>query len=169
MNPKSHNISQDRNSQDRNEEPEIQVAIAILSRQSKFLLQLRDNIPNIIHPGCWALFGGHLEPGEDSEQGLKRELLEEIGYAPPVVNLFGTYPRPGVIRYVYHAELSVDIDDLKLGEGWDMAWVSVEDIQTGECYSAIAKQVRPIAFPHQQILLEFVHMGIGYFRSSVLG
>jgi 8-oxo-dGTP diphosphatase len=141
-----------------NDEFTIQVAIAILSHQRKFLLQLRDDIPNIIHPGCWALFGGHLEPGEDPEQGLKRELLEEIGYAPGVVTLFGQYPRPGVIRYVYHAELTVDIDDLKLGEGWDMALVSAEDIQKGKCYSAIAQQVCPLAPPHQQILLEFIHI-----------
>jgi 8-oxo-dGTP pyrophosphatase MutT (NUDIX family) len=132
------------------------VAIAILYRQGKFLLQLRDNIPEIIHPGCWALFGGHLEAGETPEQGLKRELLEEIGYAPSVVNLFGKYPRPGVIRYVYHGELTVDIDALVLGEGWDMALVSPEDIRKGECYSAIAQQVRPLAIPHQQILLEFI-------------
>jgi 8-oxo-dGTP pyrophosphatase MutT (NUDIX family) len=140
----------------------IQVAIAILYYQRKFLLQLRDNIPNIIHPGCWALFGGHLEPGEDPEQGLKRELLEEIGYAPPVVNLFGKYPRLGVIRYVFQAELSVDIDALKLGEGWDMAFVSVEDIQKGESYSAIAQQTRPLAPPHQQILLEFIHISASF-------
>jgi 8-oxo-dGTP diphosphatase len=139
-----------------NEAFDIQVAIAILYHQGKFLLQLRDNIPEIIHPGCWALFGGHLEPGEDPEHALKRELLEEIGYTPPIVALFGKYPRPGVIRYVYQAELSVDIDALKLGEGWDMAFVSVEDIQKGECYSAIAQQVCPLALPHQKILLDFI-------------
>jgi len=42
----------------------IQVAIAILHRQGQFLLQLRDNIPGIVYPGHWGLFGGHLELGE---------------------------------------------------------------------------------------------------------
>jgi 8-oxo-dGTP diphosphatase len=132
------------------------VAIAILCHQGKFLLQLRDDIPSIIHPGTWALFGGHLELGETPEQGLQRELLEEISYAPPAVKLFGKYPIPGIVRYVYYGELTVDIDALKLNEGWDMALVSPEDILRGECYSTIAQQVRPLAAPHQQILLEFI-------------
>jgi ADP-ribose pyrophosphatase YjhB (NUDIX family) len=95
---------------------------------------------------------------ETPEQGLQRELLEEISYAPPVVRLFGTYPIPGIVRYVYSGELTVDIDALKLNEGWDMALVSPEDIRKGECYSAIAQQVRPLAKPHQEILLEFMAM-----------
>lgn len=132
------------------------MAIAILYRQGKFLLQLRDDIPNIIHPGTWALFGGHLELGETPEQGLRRELVEEISYAPPVVKLFGKYPLPGIVRFVYSGELTVDINALKLNEGWDMALVSPEDIQKGECYSAIAQQVRPLAAPHKAILLEFI-------------
>lgn len=136
--------------------PTRAVAIAILYRKGKFLLQLRDDIPEIIHPGTWALFGGHLEMGETPEQGLQRELIEEISYAPPAVRLFGTYPIPGIVRYVYCGELTVDIMALKLNEGWDMALVSPEDIQKGECYSAIAQQVRPLATPHQEILLEFI-------------
>lgn len=39
----------------------VAVAIAIIYRQGEFLVQLRDNTPKIVHPGCWALFGGHLE------------------------------------------------------------------------------------------------------------
>ena len=139
-----------------NDLPARAVAIAILYRQGKFLLQLRDDIPSIVHPGTWALFGGHLELGETPEQGLQRELLEEISYAPPVVRLFGTYPIPGIVRYVYCGELTVEINALKLNEGWDMALVSPEDIQKGASYSAIAQQVRPLAAPHQQILLEFI-------------
>ncbi|NKB18667.1 MAG: NUDIX domain-containing protein [Pseudanabaena sp. CRU_2_10] len=136
--------------------PTRAVAIAILYRQGKFLLQLRDDIPGIVHPGTWALFGGHLEIGETPEQGLRRELLEEISYAPPGVKLFGTYPLPGIVRYVYCGKLTVDINALKLNEGWDMALVSADDIQKGECYSAIAQQARPLAAPHQKILLEFI-------------
>ncbi len=133
------------------------MAIAILYRHGKFLLQLRDDIPSIVHPGSWALFGGHLELGETPEQGLRRELLEEIGYVPPVVTLFGKYPIPGVIRYVYWGKLTVDVNALRLNEGWDMALVSTDDIQRGECYSVIAQQVKPLAAPHQKILVEFLN------------
>ena len=50
----------------------IHVAIAILHRNGQFLLQLRDNIPGIIYPGHWGLFGGHLEPGETPAVAVER-------------------------------------------------------------------------------------------------
>jgi 8-oxo-dGTP diphosphatase len=35
-----------------------EVALAILYREGEFLLQLRDDIPTILYPGYWTLFGG---------------------------------------------------------------------------------------------------------------
>ena len=64
------------------------VAIAILQHQDKFLMQLRDDIPSIVHPGVWTMFGGHLEIGENPEMGIRRELQEEIGYIPQEINFF---------------------------------------------------------------------------------
>jgi hypothetical protein len=48
----------------------------MLQRDGRWLMQLRDEIPTIVAPGCWGLFGGHLDPGETPEQALRRELLE---------------------------------------------------------------------------------------------
>lgn len=56
------------------------VALAMLEREGRWLLQLRDDIEGIVHPGCWGLFGGHLDPGERPEQAILRELGEEIGW-----------------------------------------------------------------------------------------
>jgi 8-oxo-dGTP diphosphatase len=56
----------------------VDVALAMLHRDDRWLLQLRDDIPGIIAPGCLGLFQGHLDPGEMQEQALWRELLEEI-------------------------------------------------------------------------------------------
>ena len=58
----------------------VEVAIAILPCDGKFLMQLRDNIPTILYPGVWGLFGGHLEAGETPEVAVEREILEEIGF-----------------------------------------------------------------------------------------
>ncbi|MEO0834695.1 MAG: NUDIX domain-containing protein [Cyanobacteria bacterium J06642_3] len=64
------------------------IAVAIIYQDGKYLMQLRDDVPHIIHPGVWGFFGGHLEPGEEPEAGLKRELIEEINYHVEQVTLF---------------------------------------------------------------------------------
>ncbi len=133
------------------------VSIAILYRDNKFLMQLRDNIPTIVYPGHWAFFGGHIEPGETPEVALRREILEEISYTlPEKISQFGTYENESILRHVFHAPLEVELNQLVLGEGWDMALLSPEDISRGECYSTAAGEVRPLGAVHQQILLDFM-------------
>jgi 8-oxo-dGTP diphosphatase len=134
-----------------------QVAIAILYQNDKFLMQLRDNIPNLAAAGCWGLFGGHLEPGETEEIALVREVIEEIGYELPSFSKFGIYADEKVIRHVFEAPLVVELDQLILTEGWDMGLLTHEDIYRGNCYSAIANEVRPLGTPHQKIMLDFIN------------
>lgn len=134
----------------------IHVAIAILHHQNKFLLQLRDDIPNIIYPGHWGLFGGHVEPGETPNIAVKRELLEEISYIPPKLFKFNCYTDINRVRHVYHALLTVELNQLVLGEGWDLDLLTPEQIRQGEHYSQKAGQVRPLAPPTQRILLDFI-------------
>jgi 8-oxo-dGTP diphosphatase len=132
------------------------VAIAILYRDGKFLMQLRDNIPTIIYPGRWAFFGGHIEPGETPDIAVRRELQEEIGYVPPVLTKFGCFTTEISIRHVYHGPLDVEMADLVLGEGWDMGLLTPEDIERGDFYSDRAQQIRPLGAPHRQFLLDFI-------------
>jgi 8-oxo-dGTP diphosphatase len=133
----------------------IAVAIAILYQEEKFLLQLRDDIPGILYPGQWGLFGGHLESAETPEEGLKRELLEEINYSVQAPIKFRCYASDEAIRHVYYAPLTVSIDQLVLQEGWDMALITPDSIRRGSCYSQKAAQVKPLGLPHQKILLDF--------------
>jgi 8-oxo-dGTP diphosphatase len=142
------------------------VAIAILHQNGKFLLQLRDNIPTILYPGYWALFGGHIEPGETPDTAIRRELLEEIGYAPPVLTKFGYYKDLQVIRHVYQGVLEVALSDLILAEGWDMDLLTLEEIRRGDRYSVRANQVRPLGKPHQQILLDFINQENSLFSNQ---
>jgi 8-oxo-dGTP diphosphatase len=136
----------------------IQVAMAVLYRENKFLMQLRDKNPNIVYPGYWGLFGGHMESGETPEDTVKREILEEIGYVlPPTLSVFGCYPDEKVIRHVFHAPLMVKLDQLVLNEGWDMSLVTLEEIYQGSCYSAAAGEVRPLGPRPQRILLDFIN------------
>lgn len=135
----------------------IQAALAILYRDEKFLLQLRDDLPGIAYPGVWALFGGHVDAEESPESAFKREIQEEIGYTVPQVSKFSAYTEPHVIRHVFYSPLNVGIETLVLGEGQDMALVSPEQIQQGECYSPKVG-IRAIAPPHRKILLDFIHL-----------
>lgn len=134
----------------------VEVAIAILVQDNRFLLQLRDNIPTILYPGYWAFFGGHIEPGETAEAGVWRELKEEIGYAPPWLKLFKRWDDDRVIRNVFYGPLTAPVDHLELNEGWDLGLWSVDDIRRGERHSAQANQMRPLGAPHRQILLSFI-------------
>src|SRR3712207_514197 len=109
-----------------------EVAIAILYQKDKFLMQLRDNKPDIVYSGYWALFGGHIEPGETPEVAVQREILEEIGYTlPPTFSKFGCYPDEKVVRHVFYAPLTVELDQLVLNEGWDMSLMTSQDIRLG--------------------------------------
>ena len=133
-----------------------EVAIAIIPAGDKFLMQLRDDIPGIYYPGCWGFFGGHLDPGETPEVAIQRELMEEIAFAAPEINFYRTYPHPEVIRHIFLAPLTVPLESLVLGEGWDLGLLSAEDILRGDRYSAKAQQIRPLGKPHQRILMDFL-------------
>ncbi|MBE9252047.1 NUDIX hydrolase [Dolichospermum sp. LEGE 00240] len=132
------------------------VAVAILYRESKFLMQLRDNIPNIIAPGCWALFGGHIEPGESPEIAVQREVMEEIGYELTNFTKFGIYRDEKAVRYVFQAPLLVPVSQLVLSEGWDLDLLTAADIHKGKYYSEKAGEVRPLADLPQKIMLDFI-------------
>ena len=138
------------------EEALINVAIAIIYQEGKFLMQLRDNIATILYPGIWGLFGGHIEPGETPEAGVKREIGEEINYLVEKPLFFGYYRDSKIVRHVFHFPLLVEINELNLLEGWDFGLVNTADINQGCCYSQQAKEKRAIGKIHRQIILDFI-------------
>jgi 8-oxo-dGTP diphosphatase len=123
----------------------VEVALAMLQRQGRWLMQLRDDIPSIVAPGCWGLFGGHLDPGEMPEQALRRELVEEINWQPPVLELVMVHHIHRRTAHVFQAELSVPLEQLELLEGQDMALVSAEELLAGEIWSTHLGTHRPLA------------------------
>jgi len=123
----------------------VEVALAMLQREGRWLMQLRDEIPAIVAPGCWGLFGGHLNPGERPEQGLRRELLEEISWQPPALEPVMVHHIHRRTAHVFRAELSVPLDQLQLLEGQDMALVSAEELLAGSIWSTRLGTDRPLA------------------------
>jgi 8-oxo-dGTP pyrophosphatase MutT (NUDIX family) len=134
----------------------IPVSLAILYRENKFLMQLRDDIPGILYPGCWGLFGGHIEMGEEPETALKRELIEEIGYQVSQPIKFDCYADETIIRYIYHAPLTVGVEKLMLQEGWDLGLLTAQEIDRGTAYSTKAEKSMPLGKIHRKILLDFL-------------
>ena len=123
----------------------VEVALAMLHRQGKWLVQLREEIPTIVAPGCWGLFGGHLNPDETPEQALRRELLEEISWQPPAVELVMVHHIHRRTAHVFKAELSVPVEQLELLEGQDMALVSREEMLATSIWSTSLGCHRPLA------------------------
>jgi len=123
----------------------VEVALAMLHRDGRWLMQLRDEIPDIVAPGCWGLFGGHLDPGETPEQALRRELLEEISWQPPALELVMVHHIHRRTAHVFQAELSVPLEQLQLLEGQDLGLISPEELLSGSIWSAKLSSHRPLA------------------------
>ena len=131
----------------------VEVALAMLQRNGRWLMQLRDEIPSIVAPGCWGLFGGHLDLGETPEQALRRELMEEISWQPKVLDPVMVHHIHRRTAHVFRAELSVPLEQLQLLEGLDMTLVSAAELLGGSIWSTHLGSHRPLA----DGLLEVMH------------
>ncbi len=124
----------------------ISVALAMLQRDGRWLLQLRDDIDSIIDPGHWGLFGGHVEPGECPADAVQRELEEEISWAPsaPLQPWFSNASGTG-IAHIFRGALTVPLEQLCLKEGQDLKLASLENLCSETIWSDHCQEQRPIA------------------------
>nr|WP_259736953.1 NUDIX hydrolase [Synechococcus sp. CS-1329] len=131
----------------------LEVALAMLERDGRWLVQLRDDIPGIVAPGCWGLFGGHLEPGESPEQAVRRELQEEISWCCGDLPFWFRHSNPQRIAHFFRSSLPLSLDGLQLLEGQDMTLAGLDELAAGEVWSPRLQQSRPLA-PSLQLALE---------------
>lgn len=108
-------------------------AAIILDPRDRYLLQLRDDKPTIWYPAHWGLFGGAIEAAEDAEAALRRELDEELGFAPQRVALFGRFVfelfGASAPRHLYEVRASADqLAAMRLGEGREMRLFGARDV-----------------------------------------
>lgn len=112
----------------------------LITIDGKYLMQFRDPIRGIFFPGHWGLFGGGIDPGEDEDTALVRELEEELGWTLPPgraerfsrVDLDLTCSGIGKLKRIIF-ELKVtqaEADKFVLGEGREMRAFTAAEILT---------------------------------------
>ena len=122
-----------------------EVAIAMIECDGRWLLQLRDDIEGILYPGQWALFGGHLDPGETPEVALRRELEEEINWAGSDLAPWFELRDEQRIRHFFRGPLAVPFGSLTLMEGQDMVLAELDELLTGSIWSPKCQEKRSLA------------------------
>jgi 8-oxo-dGTP pyrophosphatase MutT (NUDIX family) len=63
-------------------------AALLVTADGRYLMQRRDDRPDILLPDHWALFGGTVDTGETAEAAIRRELAEELEFRAGAVDAF---------------------------------------------------------------------------------
>lgn len=95
------------------------VTAAILKQDDHILLTRR--LDGTRHAGLWEFPGGKLDPGESPQEGLQRELREELGIEVQVGEVFDVvyhrYDWGAVLLLAYHCQqLAGTIRNLQVAE-----------------------------------------------------
>ncbi|WP_285663650.1 NUDIX domain-containing protein [Actinorhabdospora filicis] len=112
------------------------IAIVVLTDGGGRVLMQERGHDAYVEPGRWTPPGGHLEPGEDAVTAAHRELLEETGLTADlefdrVVEQVGA-DGAGVRFHVFTGRTDARQEDVVLGEGLAMRFLSPDEIATKE-------------------------------------
>lgn len=118
--------------------PEHAVAAIIETSDGRYLLQHRDDKPEIFYPGHWGCFGGAVENNESYIETLRREMDEELmlDIDKYKVNYFTkfsfdfSFADIGIVeRHYYHIDIQdQDIDEYVIREGKEFKLFSFEEL-----------------------------------------
>jgi 8-oxo-dGTP diphosphatase len=113
----------------------------LIDTSGRLLLQQRDDVAGILHPGKVGLFGGHREGDETFLECVVREIHEEISYFVPAE------------RFEYLASLSgadVDVEGgLLRAEFFVVSGIPVESLTITEGALLVARPEEVIKIDHK--------------------
>jgi 8-oxo-dGTP pyrophosphatase MutT (NUDIX family) len=108
---------------------------ALITMGRQYLLQHREDRPDIAFPNYWGLFGGACEDSESAAQALRREMLEELGledfeYAPMVRCTYDLwFEKRKTRKTFFNIELvGAQASKIILGEGQNLEWLLFGEI-----------------------------------------
>ncbi|MBS4033233.1 MAG: NUDIX domain-containing protein [Ignavibacterium sp.] len=102
--------------------------ILLINSNNELLMLLRDNIPNIPFPNMWDIPGGQIEPGENPEETVKREMIEEMNLELGKIKLFKVYESEDLMDSVFWKRIDLEPDKIDLKEGQRIAYFSREEL-----------------------------------------
>ena len=100
-----------------------QAAHAIFTVKGNYVLQLRDDDPNIPEPGMWSLFGGEIKPTESAKEAIIRETQEELCITLQDYQLlcnfeyFDESEKQAIYFYIFESDISNQWEKCRLLEG----------------------------------------------------
>ena len=127
-------------------------AAAIFDNQRRVLLSKR---PAHVHQGdLWEFPGGKLEAGEAIQEGLRRELQEELGITPtqsrPLIRIAHDYPDKSVLLDVWRVD---GINGVPRGlEGQQIQWVPVNQLLSYSFPAANLPIIKAVSLPEYYLI-----------------
>lgn len=105
----------------------LSVVAAVIEQDGQFLVTRR--LPGVHLGGLWEFPGGKIDPAEEHDTALRRELREELGVEVAVEELLHqtthAYPERTVALFFYRCALR-GVPHPQLGQ--DMRWVTRQEL-----------------------------------------
>jgi 8-oxo-dGTP diphosphatase len=105
--------------------------LLVVTDDLKLILHHRDEEPGVLHPGCWAGFGGAVEDGESDEQAVRREMREEteIDVRNPIfLSEEFDHEGDGSVISLFYVVGGIHLSDIRLHEGSGVGLFEVEEL-----------------------------------------
>jgi len=112
------------------QERPLECVAFMLIRGDRVLLERRSPMKRLA-PNALAIPGGHMEPGEDREEAVRRELGEELGVTPDSISYVCTLlHRAEEFRKLHYFAVHEWQGEPSPHEADALEWVPIQDVST---------------------------------------